>query len=271
MKQIKSYSYLSVLLICLLLDTGCKKDKASPEIEKVIIPAEPPVVSPPIEKMWIPIRLNTGKSSIVFSYSASQALTKIDYGNGDRTEMSYNKEGNPDELARYTNKQLVYLIGYSYDKEGNLSKASMATVTNKGVEQPKGYYSIKYNAGRQPLVITYYANDHKIIAENQQIFSGSGNLLSENNNLNTILASYAYDTKNGLFKQVKYAWLFALEKEHPLFLSVANNISTLNLSSKTTDKQTFSYTYNSDQYPETIKTVANELNTSTQVLYQEVK
>ena len=260
--QIKPGSLLLLLLTVMILFTACKKDKATAEIPIVILPPAPVLEN----KTYLPERLNAGNSSIFFNYSAASALTEIDYGNGDKVTIQYDKNGYPYWLRRYINNELTYHADYFLNKDGLIIKAEMFTVRKK-FEYSAGYYTLKYDQNKQPVTVSYYDDNDQLLQEQKNIFNASGNLLSETNGVH-LLTSCNYDNKNGLFKNVKYAWLFALEKENPLLLSSINNLKDyINLPNPVHNKS-FSYVYNPDNYPKTIHTTVNGVVSTTQVVYK---
>lgn len=260
--QIKTSRSFLCVLTAMILFSSCKKDKPTAEIPVIILPPSPVQEN----KTYLPERLSTGNSSILFSYSATFALTEINYGNGDKVTLQYDKNEYPYRLRRYINNEPTFLADYFLDKNGLIITAEMFTI-RKNVEFAAGYYTLKYDTNKQPVTISYYDNNDKLLQEQKNIFNSSGSLISETNGSN-LLASYDYDIKNGLFKNVKYAWLFALEKENPLLLSSINNIKDYTDRPKPGNSRSFIYAYNQDNYPKTINTTVSGVVSTTQVIYK---
>jgi len=237
----------------------CKKDKAAPK--------NPVAVSPPEQEqlpgVYVPKKLSTGKANMLFGYTKSGALTKVDYENGDSTVLKYNAEGKPLEFSCYETGKLILTTYYSRNADGWIIKAQTYKVTGK--DQVKtGSYTVTYS-GSQIAAILYYNKDNRLLEEQQYSYTAAGNLTAQKSPLLT--ANYSYDLKNGLFKNVGYAWLFALEKENSLFLSGVNNIQNCSYPAESVSNQQLSYTYNTDGYPTAITITALGLSATTKVSY----
>lgn len=260
--QIKIKGLLLFATAIMILPASCKKDKTPVEI-KSTVPAPDPFKE---TKTYLPEKLTSGKSTISFNYSATLAITEIDYGNGDRVAVRYDAKGYPVILSRYKNNVITSAVDYFLNKEGQLIKAEMITILNE-TSSITGYYTVKYNTDNQPVTISYYDNNDKLLREQKNIFSSSGNLTSEENG-SKIISSYDYDTKNGLFKNAGYTWLFILEKENPLLLSSINNVKEQTDRLNAVNSKKFSYAYNQDGYPETITTTINSVTSTTKIAYK---
>ncbi|MBB6498139.1 hypothetical protein [Pedobacter cryoconitis] len=256
-----------VPVICLLIlshFTSCKKGERAAEIDEKIIP---PVVQPSA-KILIPIQLGTGKSGMQISYTADLSIAKIEYGNGTSMLMTYNAAGQPLTLQRYKGAALISSTDYDFNEKGQVIQGSMAVVKGNNYTET-GYYTLSYNSLNQPSEINYYDMNDRLTDKLKKSYNEAGNLIGEKGN--TEEAKLDYDTKNGLFKHAGYLWLLTLEKEDNLFLSARNNLQQCNFPLKPEKNQTFSYSYNSDNYPETISSTVNGINNTLKVIYKQVK
>jgi len=254
--------HLSILILSgLFFFISCKKDKAVPK-NNLAIPAPELPQEPGI---YIPAKLVTGKSNMIFSYTATAALSKVNYENGDSTVLKFNADGKPVEFRRYEDGKLVADTYYSRNANGFVIKAQMYLVTGKD-QVKSGSYSVAYDSGGQITGVSYYDKNNRLLEEQQYGYSLSGNLAAQKSIV--LNANYSYDLKNGLFKHVGYAWLFALEKESCLFLSAINNIQECSYPQETASNQLLSYIYNTAGYPTTITITALGVTTATKVTYQ---
>jgi len=253
---------LSILLLsgfCLFI--SCKKDKATTENSL----AAPPTNTPVNPGIYIPAKLTSGKSNMIFSYTAAGALAKLNYENGDSTLMKFNSDGRPVEFRRYENGKMTTTTYYSRNANGLVIKAQTYQVTGKD-QVKSGSYTITYGSGEQIMTVSYFDKDNRLLEEQQYGYTTTGNLAMQKSLLLT--ANYSYDLKNGLFKNVGYAWLFALEKESSLFLSAINNIQNCNYPLETGSNQLLGYEYNIAGYPTVITSKALGLTTIINVKYQ---
>ena len=252
--------HLSILLLSVFFFfISCKKEKAAPTNNLAIpvptVPQQPAV--------YIPAKLVTGKSNMIFSYSATGALTKVNYENGDSTVLKFNTDGKPVEFRRYEAGKLITDTYYSRNANGLVIKAQEYQVTGKD-QVKSGSYTIVYGSSDQISVVSYFDKNNRLLEEQQYGYAISGNLIAQKSVLWN--ANYSYDVKNGLFKHVYYAWLFALENESCLFLSSVNNIKECSYPMETASNQLLSYAYNAAGYPITITGMG--LTTAIKVIYQ---
>jgi hypothetical protein len=240
---------------------SCKKHEATPKNNLV----DPKPEEPQNPSAYRPAKLTSGKSVILFSYTKAAALYKADYGDGDSTLLKFNTSGKPAELSRYANGKMVSTTYYSRDQNGNITKAQIYLVSGND-ELKSGSYQIAYSSEGKIANVSYYDKDNRMVEEQVYGYTTAGNLSTQKSTLLT--AQYGYDLKNGLFKNAGYAWLFALEKEGSLFLSVVNNIEQCSYPLVAGKNETFSYSYNTAGYPVAITTSVAGVTATAKVTYQ---
>lgn len=240
---------------------SCKKDKAGNKNNLVVSPPE----QGPESGIYIPARLSSGKSNMIFSYTKTGALTKIDYEHGDSTILKFNTTSKPVEFRCYKSGILTSATVYSRNANGWIIKAQAYTVSGKDQTQA-GFYTISYDSNGQITAVVYYDSNNRLVETQQYNYSPEGNLTGQKSAVLT--ANYSYDLNNGLFKQAGYAWVFALERENSLFLSVVNNIQQCNYTEKSQSNQQLNYVYNKAGYPTKITATALGLTATTNVIYQ---
>lgn len=254
-----------IILFGICITQACKKEK--PTVKEVSQAIPPPIEI--TEKADLPIQLTSGKSKTVFSYTAALALSKIDYSHGDSVVLKYTSNGKPGDFFRYKSGKLIFNSQFSVDKNGLVVEADQYTILN-GNYYFLGYYTLTYATNGQLTSISYYNPDNQLLNGQQKIYTVSGNLANDNSIVPDLMLSYQYDDKNGLFKNAAYTWLFVLEKENLLFLSVLNNIQQCNYPLMPDSNQNFSYVYNADKYPETINSTLKGISSSFTVTYKQL-
>jgi hypothetical protein len=255
---------LGLMLCCTVLYISCKKHTAAPEN---IIPVEVPQPESST-KTYMPAQLKTSKMNSTYYYTESKALGSIGYDNGDSTQLKFSSSGKPVSTKRYKNKVLVFASLYDVDSKGFITGAEQYTV-NKGSEYVKtGAFTLSYNSDGKVDKVSYFNKSDVFLYEQQYSYGSGGNLSAQTSSEASLLAEYNYDAKNALFKNVGYAWLYALEKENPLFLSVINNVQQCSYPGKTTSNQTSTYTYNDASFPKSVTNTVAGVKESITVVYK---
>lgn len=264
--KIKIKPFKMLLFLGMSLVMGCKKDKTGPENESVGIL---PVVHEQ-EKKFLPVQIGTNDPKTLFSYTPDHSLSKIVYKDGKSTVLSYNLNGKPVAFMRYQGSKLISSTEYQLDQNGLIIEGDQFALSGNKLKAFR-YYKPTYNASGQLTAISYYDNDDNLTGTEQKEYDTAGNLVLEKSSSAQQALSYSYDDRKGIFKNVNYAWLFAVEKESGFFLSVTHNIRACNNSQNPADNQSFSYIYNTDQYPETISSAVQGKTTNDKVVYKQIE
>jgi len=261
-----NYKKTAILLVLTLTNftVACKKNAdektKAPEVDKPV-----PVIE---EKLLLPVQLGSGNSKIILSYLDNQSISKVEYADGKTTVIRYNTSGKPVALMKYKDDELYAETDYRYDQNGLLTKGTKTSVSGSDFHAT-GYFTLTYS-NSQLANISYFNVDDKLTDTQQKTYNSTGALVTDKSNTASLMVNYAYDEKNGLFKQANYGWLLALEQENPLFLSYASNITTVSYPMKAEMSATYSYAYNTSNYPETITITQNGKNTAYKVSYKEI-
>lgn len=262
--------YLKILTTFLAMaccmPMACKKE--NPQAGK-INELKPPVTIEPESKM-IPVQMGTGSSKITFSYTADYSLSKVVYGDGTSSKLEYNAAGQPLLFIHYDGDEIISYVQFKLDNSGRVIKGSRyKTVANADIYVEM--FTISYSIDSQVYEISYYTPKQVLTHTEKRVYAANGNLVREENSNGLLTADNLYDAKNGLFKNAGYGWLFALEEQNRLFLCGPNNISSCSYPAKPVNNQTFSYTYNSTQYPETVKATVNGVTLNYKVAYRSLE
>lgn len=258
---------LPCLFMAIILFSACRKDKV---IAKKITTVVPPQVNVP-EKALLPTQMGTGKTKMLFDYTADYSLKKIEYGDGTSDVLNYDSKGKPSIFEHFQGSRLVFSIEYGLNKNGQVTRADHYAYPINGEMEGTGYFTFTYEDSGQISSISEYNNTDLLISQRLRTYASEGNLLSEKNSSAGMVCTYIFDDKNGLFKSTSYAWLFALERENSLFLSATNNVQSYSNALTPDSSQTFGYKYNTDKYPESISLTMNGKTTSSTVTYKQLK
>jgi hypothetical protein len=256
----------ALLFIGCFMPMACKKDNTQ---TKKITEVNPPVPNQPANKL-IPVQMGTGKSKMTFSYTADYSLSKVVYGDGTSAVMEFTTGGVPSYIAHYDGTEASSLTQYKLDNENRIISGKTFNIVDDQYTMT-GMFRISYQSNSQISMISYYSSEEKLLVTENRVYAGNGNLIREQNNTGTVMANYAYDDKNGLFKNVQYGWLFAIEEQNKLFQSGPNNISSCSYPLAAANNLMISYTYNQDNYPETINTQVGGTKLNYKVTYKAIK
>jgi hypothetical protein len=261
--------YLKILTVFLwtgyCMTMGCKKsDVQALKVDN----SKPPLAIVPRNQL-IPEQMGTGKTKMTYSYSADYSLCKIVYGDGTSTELEFTADGKPSYLTHYAGDDPTSLTQYKMDTKGQIISGTTYKITEDTYQMLR-IFKILYKSDAQINTISYYDQHETLTKIEKWLYAENGNLIKTQNNDGLITADFSYDDKNGLFKHVKYAWLFAIEEQNNLFQSGQNNISSCSYPSAVTRNQKISYTYNKDNYPENITSEVRAEKLSYKVTYKKL-
>jgi len=255
---------LFFLLAGISLNLACKKSNVANEQPVEVIAPE---TNGP-EKPLLPTEMGTGKAKIIFSYDDNQLLTKIEYGDGTNKVIQYNKSFVPKRISTYQGTLLLKFTEFLISENGLLITTGYSTKIEGNKMISTGRYDLIYGETSYPSAISYYNSSEKLLLKQTLTFTPTGNLLnetSEDKNLNT---TNQFDENPGIFKQVKFNWLFALEEENKVFLSASNNIKQYEFPVQPAKNQTFTYEYKDKQYPSTVNITVNSVKTTSKITYK---
>lgn len=262
----KTNKKILLLLMGVGLSVSCKKEKPG-----ILVKTEDStaVITPLPEeqrKTLVPVQVGSGKSRMIFTYRPDYSLSKIDYADGASTVLNYTKTGLPSSLMRYDRDGKLLLVSeYEPDNQGRIIRSDHYDLQS-GDYKLIDYFTLQYTSSLQPAALKYYDYKGKLLNELQISYSAAGNRIADQLIAGGLQVTYAYDDKNGLFKNAGFAWLLAVEKEHPLFYSLLNNLSTFKSNSDPDENKNFGYTYNADQYPAAISTGTTDSKVTYQVV-----
>lgn len=265
--KVYTKSAVFLLLAIIGLTAGCKKSNAV--LEKTIEVLPPETGSP--QKTYLPTQMGTGTTKMQFTYTADQNLTKVQYGDGNIDVLTYNTGGKPSFFEQYTGTKLVHYTEYTLSNDGLVIRGDQFIVDKQKNMVGIGFFTLAYDNSKHLTSISYFDNGEALIGIQQRTYTSAGNLNSEKNSGGDLISSYLYDDQNGLFKNVNYAWLFAIEKGNSLFLSEVNNVRTYTNLLTPATSQNFTYVYNSNRYPDVISSTTNEKTESSAVTYKQIE
>lgn len=260
----------SMLLIAITMTIACKKEKVNDE--KTAIEITPPeVVIPPEQAISDnnsrPVKIQKGNLKMTFTYTDT-LLTKIDYSDGKTIILELNEDHLPARLQTYAGTTLINTSEYELGTDGRVEKSDQYITKGKKTTL-SGHTTMEYNTAKRLIAVRQYNNGNELLDERKWTYDDTGRLVKATSSKISQVLAYVYDTKFGLFKHARYAYLFYLENNDPLYLSVVNNLKGISGAVMPSDNLNFDFRYNQQDYPEKIMLKAAEQPVSTyEILYQ---
>lgn len=262
----------SFLFFCLpgLFVVACKKDHGP--VHSIALPVSDTLsssvpTSPGLR--IVPRQIGSGTAKITFSYNADAAISKIDYGDGSSTVLSYDASGKPESLARYKGTVLNGMSFFEIDTLGRLITAEHYAVTDNNYTF-SGSYTLTYNLSGQPEMVIYSNSSGKVLDRQELVYTPSGNLEKEKGTLKNLLSDLDYDGQQGIFSHVRHALVLQMEKENTLFYSISNNIRIQSFPLAPSESQSFSYTYTKAGYPDQVTLLKGGHTTISDISYTQL-
>ena len=267
----RSTLYLAfTLFLTISCSLGCKKRSATstpenPESPSPVVPVVPKPPEPESKRMT-PQSLTAENQKIDLAYDADQILlTEIRQSNGTRERIIYKDKHHPKQYQRYLKDELQYQVDYIMSTEGLITRAIQNTVSAGGkVMTPMGAYDISYNDDKQIERVDWY--DHQNMLQKSKTYSyNDGKLLTSaavvipKGNTET----YDYDDKHGIFDQVPFLNVLALENEAFFLKNVQANLKHISNNSQPSEALSFELQYNTTGYPSAIKQTNSSGKSST--------
>ncbi|UUV22667.1 hypothetical protein [Paenimyroides aestuarii] len=215
---------LSLLLLAGFAFTSCEKDQEEEATTTAV---------------YLPEKIYGESGPVTFNYDSQNRITQVKEGGTHysiTTTINYTGDAVTSAKVEEVTTENTYTTNYSFTYQGNNVMISYGDDT-----EPTDAFTID-DKGR---LITYEGGSIS--------YDVAGNIKKVNNPFDEY--AFEYDTKNGVFKNVKTPhWLYMyLFEEHSLYL--VNNcvkIDYKDLESSETSIQTIAYAYNSDNFPEKI-------------------
>jgi len=255
-----------LIIVILAVSTGlsCKKEKSENDLT-------PAVIEPGKEEQgaeFLPVKIGSGNTSQLFSYSNGNYLTKIEYGDGSFAVLTYDASKQPLSFQLLKGNVLSHESEYVLNATGQVVRINQYKVSGASIS-PDGYCLLEYNIAGQLVKLSDYSQAKKLINERIRTYTVSGNLLSESSTSTHETATYNFDEKEAIFKHVAHADLFALGTGDQLLTSALNNITNRKTAENGSSDQSYSYVYNKTGYPQSISYKKGTVTVSNaKVVYQ---
>ena len=241
----KIFSSYLLLPLALMLLANCKKhhnDNPEPT------PEIPPIVEE--TKRYLPIKFESGNKVMTLKYLDNTALlSEIESTDGRKEIYTYNSEQKPVKYERYQAGEQVYLIDYLRNADGLVVKSNRFIIAPR-VFTPEGYNTFTYNSDNKLISYKTYDNANKLLQEEVSEYSPTGDLITTikiTTGQANVTTNLSYDNKNGVFKEVSYTKLLAINATEDFLISAPHNLMDRSYSSS--GSVTYSYQYNTDNYP----------------------
>lgn len=228
-----------------------------------------PVAEETAKKQMVPVRFESDQLTISMKYNPNSAeLIEISGSDGYTTVITY-KDHEPFEFKK-TKQQVPYeLVDYIKDKDG-LLKARVFNQTGTAYIH-KSSYTLRYDQDQMLLKVSYVSNSNVPVKDLSFTYR-SGNAETQ------IIQEYpgqpktidlAYDTKNAVFKHLKYAERLFLESRYPFFNAGVHNL--LKSSEAGQIITSYDYQYNDNDYPSEITVPSGAKKQTFKIIYTELK
>ncbi|MES2827988.1 MAG: hypothetical protein V4687_07535 [Bacteroidota bacterium] len=244
------------LLLSMMPSIGCKKFKAPPpEIPKEEIIK--PETGEPKEKLFLPVKFESPALTLEIEYTAHTGFINIlKFSNGQQYEITY-VDALLKKLRQFNSGKEIYFADY-LAASGKITRVSPFEINGQR-DDSKGKYLLTYDAGGQLSTSKWYNVANSLVEEKEFYYGPTGLLTTSTaKKINTVNASYTYDTKKGIFSNVKSFQLLSMEVRYAFLNYGACNLTKY--TEATDEKATLGYTYiyNTDNYPGeiTIKTAS---------------
>lgn len=260
-----------VFMTLILMLSACKKHKAPKEEE---VDVEKPDENA-LKKRYLPIKLESSAFNFSLKYKeGTNLLSEINGSDGSRTLITYTSAQIPLKLESYQNTTLLKLIDYYKDGKQRIKQCTSFNYdANNRSYLHLGDINIDYDGKDQINNLKFTNNLNKLTWEMMVAYNPEGNISStrltdENAGNNTF--SYTYDKQIGIYQYVPYTTLFAIELGD-FFLNCSNNNQLTFSDQKNTSENTlYSYEYNLEGYPISIKMSKNKTIQTFKITYMEL-
>lgn len=259
-------SALKFVLYCFLFFTAACKKSSSKEQE---ITKEPPI-DEHSGKELIPVKFESDHLVISLKYRENTTeLIEISGSDGYATTITYKNQQPHIFIKSKSNKQFE-TVDYVWDKQGVPKARSFDD--NGTVNIHKGSYVLTYDQNYLNK-ISYYTSNGALFRETVLQYT-SGNLSNK-----TILdlpaqqqnISFSYDTKNGIFKHLKYAERLLPESRYSFLADGQHNRLSSSNTKNTQENTTCNYKYNSEDYPSELSLTTGNVKQTFKITYAELK
>jgi len=238
---------LIIVILAVSTSLSCTKEKSENDLAPVV--TEPEKEEQGAE--FLPVKIGSGNTGQLFSYSNGNYLTKIEYGDGSAAVLTYDSNNQPLTFQSLKGNVLNHESEYVLNATGQVVRINHYSVSGASIS-PDGYCLLEYNTAGQLSRLSDYSKAKKLLNERVRTYTASGNLLSERSTATQETATYNFDEKEAIFKHVAYADLFALGTGDQLLTSAVNNITNRKIAENGSTDQSYTYVYNKSGYPQTL-------------------
>lgn len=214
---------------------------------------EAPEIVPPVEtgqkKILIPVKIKSDKLTLTLDYQPGTALlTKI--SNTDKSHILITYKPTYYRVEQFKDNVLYHYADFLLSDTKATKVHSFDSFGR--VDVPTGNYTLGCNSADQLVNIKDYNAANEFILERIMSYTTAGNLselklIDKQGKINVV--EYAYDNKNGIFKNVKHSQLLFLEIAYPFLCPASNNWLSCKNTKVSNEQVTYSYSYNADEYP----------------------
>ncbi|MBC8984732.1 hypothetical protein H9X96_02965 [Pedobacter sp. N36a] len=261
-------------LCCILLSYSCSKNQGLPDpAKKKEKPKDPEKPVPPGNSVLIPTTIKSQNLLMTFKYEAeSNLLTELIQSDGWVTKFFYRKDGTPMEQEYHKDNKLQQKISYVHSKEGMVEKILLF---DKSGTTSTGSYFLVQDEKKRTTQLKKLDPRGKLVEEENISYNPQGNIISVlvTNNGNTTAMTSTYDNRPGIYRNIPYFQLLFLIQPQVQSRAIYSNNNPLRLDylPLSITSSSFTYEYNSNNYPSNLD-IKKEKHTETlKITYKKIK
>lgn len=261
-------------LCCILLSYSCSKNEGLPDpAKKQEKPKDPEKPAPPANSVLVPATIKSQNLLMTFKYEAeSNLLTELVQSDGWITKFLYRKDGTPMEQEYYKENKLQQKISYVLNKEGLVEKILLF---DKSGSTSTGSYFLVQDEEKRTTQLRKLDPRGKLVEEENISYNLQGNIVSVmvTSNGNTTAMTSTYDEHPGIYRNIPYFQLLFLIQPQVQSRAIYGNNNPLRLDylPLSVTSSSFTYEYNSNDYPLNLN-ITKEKNTETlKITYKTIK
>jgi hypothetical protein len=255
----KSIAKFMLIGFIFLGASSCKKKK----IQESVVNPQPEQIA---KKVLLPVRFESEKLTITLKYNSNTPnLIEVSDSEDYSTSITYKNE-QPYEIITARKGKEFKLVDYTRTKE-NEPKARSFDYTSP-VYVPTGYDILTYDEQARLIKMKQYKDGGELFQQTSMQYT-SGNVSTRTvaaKAEESVAQIFSYDTKNGVFQNIKYPERIIQYLRYS-FLNIGQN----NLLKITNPDVSFSYLYNPDDYPSQITFTQNKVSQTYKITYTELK
>jgi len=260
---------LKTIVLCSLCLVGaCKRESTTENAQKKS--EEPPVTEIRPDGLLLPVSLESKTLKIELKYTENTSeISVIKGSDGYRTEVGW-KDGLPVSYMKYFSDKQYELVDYQ-KASANGPRMRRFSVTGPVNSFTGMTYTLTYT-GALLERLKYYNNNVQERQLDMVYEAGNCTGITERPAEGTSKEkTMKYDTRKGLFSNVKLAERILLECKYDFLKPGLNNLTGIAVTGSATGAISYSYTYNASGYPEEMVVKSGATEQRFRITYMSLK